>query len=167
MKKTIIGQGMVLASTGLDFRRRDYIDREAVQKLAHEVVQELQPRYAYCTGIFGWNGAWVKALLEARIPYCMVLPYRSVGTKWFHGSKAELDTATSNAESVVYISDKYTDTVYADRDGYLVSRAEGVVTFTRPLIANNRVSTMAIELGLPVLELWGTYINLLDQEGKV
>lgn len=165
--KSDIQQGMVLASTGLDFRRHDYINREVVQELAHIVVRELQPRYAYCTGIHGWNGAWVAAIEKEGIPYCMVLPYRSIGTNWFHGDKSELDAAISNAENVVYMSDRYTDTVYENRDRYLVSHVEGVVTLTRPLIASNRVSTLAIELGLPVLELWGKYINLLDEKGLI
>lgn len=156
-----IGQGMVLAGTGLDFRRHDYIDREAVERLAHIVVGELQPCYGYCTGIHGWNGAWAEALITAKVPYCAVLPYRSMGTNWFRGDRDKLSILTHNAEEVVYISDRYYQDVYADRAKYLVEHVEGVVALDRLLIEESRVVTLARGLGLPVLNLWHRYNHLL------
>lgn len=162
--------GMVLAGVGLDFRRHDYINRVVVQELAHTIVRELQPRYGYCTGsISGWNGAWVEALISNAIPYSMVLPYRNIGTKWFHGSKAKLDTLISTADKVVYIADNYYQDVYHNRDTYLASTVKGVVVLDRPSLSGNRVATLAKELGIPVLDLWDRYNHTLldNQEDNV
>ncbi len=154
---TDMRQGLILAGTGLDFRGRDYINREVVQQLAYTVVEELQPCYGYCTGICGWNGAWGRALIDKGIPYTMVLPYLTMGTNWYQGSRAELYMYTSYAQEVVYMADSYYQEVYQDRDKYLVLRVEGVVALDRPLIKVSRVVTLAKELGIPVLDLWHRY----------
>jgi hypothetical protein len=86
---TDMRQGLILAEVGLDFRRHDFINREVVQELAQAVVRGLQPRYGYCTGsISGWNRAWVEALISNAVPYSIILPYRTIGIRWFYGSKA-------------------------------------------------------------------------------
>lgn len=158
---------MVLAGTGLSQRRGDSIRQVELCRLARTVVKELEPRYGYCTATFwyGWDHAWGAALMEAHVPYSIVLPYRAIGSKWHPTDRDILNTTIANADDVIYISDHYRDKVYADRDYYLASRVEGVVLLDRPWVTRNRVATLAREMGIPILDLWYRYSHaLLDNE---
>ncbi len=174
---TYMERGLILAAVGTRHLRDDAINYEVALELAHTLIKELRPQYAFCTGISGWDGVWGAALMNTSVPYCMLLPYRSIGTDWYSGNRALLDTYISNAERVVYTSYNYTPTVYGDTTRYLLSNVEGLVALQRPLVgtykaksctdktsSSDRVIAMATELDIPVKEVWKQYTRILDKQ---
>ncbi|WOL31376.1 hypothetical protein [Microcoleus phage My-WqHQDG] len=165
---TDMRQGMILASAGLSLRRDDSIKQVELYQLACAVVEELVPRYGYCTANFwyGWDYAWCVALMEAHVPYSIVLPYRAIGTKWHPSDKDKLNTLIASAHDVIYISDNYRDKVYDYRDDYLAEHAEGVVNLVRPPFTYTRVCTKAICMGKPIFRLWDRFLALYHPTSK-
>jgi hypothetical protein len=124
--------------------------------------------------------------MDSRVPYCMLLPYRSIANDWYSGNKTLLDTYISNAERVVYTSYGYTPTMYEDTARYLLSNVEGLVTLQRTQARHvpwgasvstyksesctdntsysDRVIAMARAAHIPVKEVWKQYTRILDKQ---
>ncbi|WOL31375.1 hypothetical protein [Microcoleus phage My-WqHQDG] len=183
---TDMRRGLILAAVGTKHLRDDAINQEVALELAHTLIKELRPRYAFCTGVSGWDGVWGAALMNSKVPYCMLLPYRNIGIDWYSGNRALLDTYISNAERVEYTNYNYTPTVYGDTTRYLLSNVEGLVTLQRPQArhapwralagtykaesctdktsSSDRVIAMATDLDIPVKEVWKQYTRILDKQ---
>ena len=171
----IMKRGLILAAVGTRHLRDDAINQEVALELAHTLIKKLRPRYAFCTGIFGWSGVWGAALMDSRVPYCMLLPYTSIATDWYSGNRTVLDTYISNADRVEYTSYSHTPTVYEDTAKHLLSNVEGLVTLQRPPMGtykaefattsgSSKVIAMATDLDIPVKEVWGQYTRILDKQ---
>lgn len=155
---TVITKGMRVGVTG--FRGPALAYTEDMQLLSMQVVREIEPSYGYCIGVLGWSGAWAAALIEARIPYTLLLTHPEVGSTWHPVHKSILTDLTSNSDKVLYRTKDITKMAWTsacmDLHQYLVEHSDALVAFSTPGIRDSSsfyICKNAKELGKPVLEV--------------
>jgi len=156
-----INTGMVyLYSTSTRLRHPCY---RSMREVALNVINELEPRHAYCMGGLDWDGVWGTMLLEANVPYTLIQLWPGVGSSWSRCDLHSLNKLIDGANEVVYIRDEVRDRyiseeVWLEYYNYLSNNVEALAVMMGPSnTVPNRVEQMCSTATVPIINLWGKY----------
>lgn len=157
---------LILAGTGHRPNRLGGYNRSTTKLLtvlANTVVNELEPSYGYCGGALGWDIAWGYALIKVGVPYCLAIPFPTMGSNRPLYSRMLLDHLKEKADRVHYLRNTYSKGAYIERDKYMVDNAQGVIALLDPIATTSstyHTVQYAESLHLPVKNVWQLYTAL-------
>ena len=163
-------KGLILSGVGYIPRTRASCNLTTahiiVRSLIEDTLMTLRPRYAYCVNNGStWDSLWGEVLISLGVPYTLVSPFYASGTGHHYIEDQQcIDRHRAHAQSIVHIQENYSEDVYERRDKYIVDNSEGIVCLLQPDVTTgtaHRVSQLANQSQLPILQLWHEYIALL------